>query len=203
MAEKRWIKSKEHEDLEYKHINTIHKKLLHHAKKTHILHKLNENKNKTRNLYNILRSPTKQKEENPMPPTESPSDVPNIFADFFLNKIQKIREWFHDQSIKKSYHRKCSKFTGFLPLEKEEILNIIKNMNPTTCIINPCNTLFLLKFKETILDAITIIVNQSLTTGEFLDDWKMSIVRPLINGTNLDTELKITGQLVTCPSYQK
>ena len=92
-----------------------------------------------------------------MPPTESPSDVPNKFADFFLNKIQKkIREQFHGQSTKKSYHRKCSKFTGFLPLEKDEILNIIKNMNPTTSIIDPCNTRFLLNFKETILDAITI-----------------------------------------------
>ena len=65
MAEKRWIKSKEHEDLlEYKHINTIYKKHLHHAKKTHILYKLNDNKNRTRNLYSILRLLTKQKEEN-------------------------------------------------------------------------------------------------------------------------------------------
>ena len=30
-----------------------------------------------------------------MPPTESPSDLPNKFADFFLNKIEKIREQFH------------------------------------------------------------------------------------------------------------
>ena len=191
MAEKRWIKSKEHEDLlEYKCINTIYKKHLHHAKKTHTPHKLNDNKTKTRNLYNILRLLTKQKEENPMPPAEPPSDVPNIFANFFLNKIQKIREQFHDQSTKKSYHRKCSKFTGFLPQEKKEILNIIKNMNPTTCITDSCNTRFLLKFKETILDATTTIVNQSFTTAEFLDDWKMAVVRPLIKGTNLDTKLK-------------
>ena len=125
-----------------------------------------------------------------MPPTVPSSDVLNIFADFFLNKMQKIRQWFHDQNTKKSYHRKCSKFTDFLPLEKEEILNIIKNMNPTTRITDPCNTRFLLNFKEPILDAITIIVNQSLTTGEFLDDWKMAMVRPLIKGTNLDTKPK-------------
>ena len=101
MAERRWIKSKEHEDLlEYKCINTIYKKHLHHAKKTHIPYKLNDNKNRTRNLYNILRLLTKQNKENPMPPTESPSDVLNIFADFFLNKIQKIRKQFHGQSTK-------------------------------------------------------------------------------------------------------
>ena len=108
MAEKRWIKSKQHEDLlEYKHINSIYKKDLHHAKKTHVLSKLNDNKNNTRNLYKILRSLIKLKEENPMPPTESPSELPNKFADFFLNKIEKIREQFHDQSTQKSYHRKC------------------------------------------------------------------------------------------------
>ena len=63
-------------------------------------------------------------------------------------------------------------------------------MNPTTCMTDPCDTRFLLRFKETIIDAITMIVNQSLTTGEFLDDWKMAIVRPLIKGPNLDAELK-------------
>ena len=89
---KRWIKSKKHEDLlEHKHINSIYKKHLHHSKKTHILSKLNDNKNKTRNLYKILRSLTKLKDENTIPPIESPSDLPNKFADFFLNKIEKIR----------------------------------------------------------------------------------------------------------------
>ena len=73
---------------------------------------------------------------------------------------------------------------------KKVICNIIEGMNPTTCMTDPCDTRFLLRFKETIIDAITMFVNQSLTTGEFLDNWKMAIVRPLIKGPNLDTELK-------------
>ena len=90
MAERRWVKSKNHEDLlEYKRLNAIYKKHLHHAKKSSILNELNDNKNKTRNLYNILRSLTKQKEENPVPSTGSPSEVPDTFADLFLNKIKK------------------------------------------------------------------------------------------------------------------
>ena len=101
MAERRWIKSKNHEDLlEYKHLNMIYKKHLHHAKKTSILHELNDNKNKTRNLYNILRSLTKQKEENPMPSTRSPSNVPDTFADFFLNKIK------NQGTVSKSEHKR-------------------------------------------------------------------------------------------------
>ena len=62
-------------------------------------------------------------------------------------------------------------------------------MKPTTCIIDPCNTRLLLKFKNTILDSITTIVNQSLTTGTILEDWKLTSVGPPIKGQNLDTEL--------------
>ena len=40
-----------------------------------------------------------------MPPTGP--DVPDIFADFFLNKIKKIREQFQNQSTKGKYSRKC------------------------------------------------------------------------------------------------
>ena len=75
-------------------------------------------------------------------------------------------------------------------MDREEILNIIKKMNPTTSIMDPCNTRFLLKFKETIADAITTITNQFCTTGKFLDDWKVAAVRPLIKGQNMSTELK-------------
>ena len=204
MDEKRRIKSKQHQDLlDYKHINSIYKKYLHHSKKTHISSKLNDNKNKTKNLYKILKLLTKLKDENPMPPTESPSDLPYKFADFFLNKIEKIKEQFHDPNIQKSYYRKCTKFTNYVPLEKDEILSIIIKMNPTTFIMASCNTRFLLKFKETILDAITTIVNQSLTTGTFLDDWKVASVRPLIKGPDLDTKLKTTDPLATYLFFPK
>ena len=54
--------------------------------------------------------------------------------------------------------------------------------------MDPCNTRFLLKFRDTILDSTTI-VNQSLITGTFLEDWKIASIRPLIRGLNLDTEL--------------
>ena len=61
-----------------------------------------------------------------MSPTESASDLQNEFVDFFLNKIQKIKEQFQDLDTHKSYHRKCTKFTSFVPLEKMKILNIIQ-----------------------------------------------------------------------------
>ena len=98
-----------------------------------------------------------------------------------------MKEKFQEQDIHKSYHRKCTKFTTFVPLEKW-ILSIIKNMNPITCSIDPCNTKFVLQFKNTILGSMMPIVNKSLTTGTFLEDWKLASVKPLIKGQILDPE---------------
>ena len=125
-----------------------------------------------------------------MPQIEPPSALPDKFADFFFNKIRKIREQFCNESMQKTYHRDCTSFDAFWPLDREEILNIIKKMNPTTSIMDPCNMGFLLKFKEIIVDAITTITNQSPSTGEFLDDWKVAAVRPLIKDANIRTEFK-------------
>ena len=133
---------------------------------------------------------TKLEDANPVPPTEPPSDLPEKFADFFPKQIRKIREQFCNENTQKIHHRECTSFNAFLPMDREEILNIIKKMNPTTSIMDPCNTRFLLKFKEIIADAITTITNQSLTTGKFLDDWKVAELRPLIKDPNMGTELK-------------
>ena len=125
-----------------------------------------------------------------MPQIEPPSALPDKFADFFFNKIRKIREQFCNNGTQKTYHRDCKSFDVFLPLNREDILDIIGNMNPTMSIMDLCNTGFLLKFKEIIVDAITTISNQSLTTGEFLDDWKVAAVKPLIKDANIRTEFK-------------
>ena len=45
-----------------------------------------------------------------------------------------------------------------------------------------------MKFKDTLIGTITKIINISLTSGQFLDEWKVAVVRPLMKGPNLDTE---------------
>ena len=47
-----------------------------------------------------------------------------------------------------------------------------------------------MKFKDTLIGTITKIINISLTTGQYLDKWKIAVVRPSIKGPNLDTDYK-------------
>ena len=86
--------------------------------------------------------------------------------------------------------RPCTKLLNFKPLTEEQVLNLINQMHYTTCEMDPCNTKFLMKFKDTLIGTITKIINVSLTTGQYLDEWKIAVVRPRIKGPNLDTEYK-------------
>ena len=86
--------------------------------------------------------------------------------------------------------RPCTKLLNFKPLTEEQELNLINQMPYTTCEMAPCNTKFLMKFKDTLIGTITKIINVSLTTGQYLDEWKIAVVRPLIKGPNLDIEYK-------------
>ena len=38
--------------------------------------------------------------------------------------------------------------------------------------MDPCNTKFLMKFKDTLIQTITRIIIIPLTTGQYLDEWK-------------------------------
>ena len=72
---------------------------------------------------------------------------------------------------------------------KIHLLCSCKKKKKTTHIIDPCNARFLIKFKNMILDSITTIVNQSLITGTFLEDWKIASMSLLTKNQNLNTEL--------------
>ena len=150
---------------------------------------LDNSKNRSGMLYKILRSFAKPEDNNPLPNINK-EKLPGEFADYFLNKIEKISEHFKGKEKHSPPNRSCTKLPGFKPLTKEQVLNLIQHMHYTTCAMDPCNTKFLMKFKDTLIGTTTKITNISLTTGQYLDEWKIAVVRHLVKGPNLDTDYK-------------
>ena len=72
----------------------------------------------------------------------------------------------------------CSKLQDFKPLTEEQAL-LSRTWIYTTCAMDPCNT----KFKYRHIKTITKTINVSLTTEQYLDEWKITAVRPLIKKT--------------------
>ena len=171
------------------HINKCYLRHLYQSKKSYINTWLESNNNNPQMLFQILHQLTKGQHDNPLPHCSSHEELANKFADFFINKIEKIRSQFQQSRLYTQPSQKCNSITQFRPISDEETLKIL-NMKKTTCDVDPCNINFLMEFKGTLLGTWTKIINKSLLSGCFLLSWKKAIIRPLIKSSKLHREFK-------------
>ena len=191
LAEKHWLKSRTTADkTHYMDINKCYLRHFYQSKKSYINTQLESNNNKSQMLFQIFHQLTKGQHDNPLPDCLSHEELANNFADFFIDKIEKIRSQFQQSRPYTPPSQKCKNITQFRPISDEETLKILNNMKKTTCDVDPCNINFLMEFKGTLLGTWTKIINKSLLGGCFLQSWKKAIIRPLIKSSKLHREFK-------------
>ena len=57
---------------------------------------MDECRHDTKSLYSLVANLTGTKSENPLPPNHSDDELANMFADYFMEKIEKIRSSLDD-----------------------------------------------------------------------------------------------------------
>ena len=132
-------------------------------------------------LYKLVNSLTGKKDLNPMP--ESPSDevLAEGFAEYFITKIDKIRENFtNTECYQPITDEPIPEFTCFNVLSESDVEKLVGFLQTKTCELDPIPTIFFKQMMPVIKPYVTKIINDSLTSGVFYDEWKISIVRPLI-----------------------
>ena len=88
--------------------------------------KLNSGKNKTKTLYKITKSLTSDISENTLPETTSHKELADILANFFVNKVTKIRSEFQHEENYKLPTRNCKTLLKFQTITEEELFKTIK-----------------------------------------------------------------------------
>ena len=137
-------------------------------------------------LFDLVSNLTGSKTENPMPNSESDKVLANTFADFFLEKIDKIRKDLMQHPSYIPTKSNCQEFNEFIPLDELEVKKIIMNSKSTSCELDPIPTFLLKENIDILVPLISRIVNLSLVTGQFPQDWKTAIVRPLLKKIGLE-----------------
>ena len=103
--------------------------------------------------------------ENPLPASTSDETLANEFADFFMNKIQKIR----DALDKHPKYNPCSKevvsLDSFKLLSEKQVTFIIASMSTKSCDLDVLPTQLLKDILDRSLTPITHLVNTSLQKG--------------------------------------
>ena len=113
--------------------------------------------------------------------------------DFFIEKIDKIREDLHQEKLMSYIPEHIPKpvpaeFSSFVPLSDTDIHKLIISRPTKHCDLDPIPTWLLKQCSGTLLPIIKSIINASLLSGLFPDNLKEAILKPLLKKLGLDPE---------------
>ena len=86
--------------------------------------------------------------ENPLPECDTKEDLANQFAEFFITKIQNIRNKLDSLPVYDHKDSSPPKLSKFEPLTEEEVRQIIKAMPSKCCALDVIPTSLLQEFLE-------------------------------------------------------
>ena len=190
--QKIWLKYREeHQWSAYKRERTRYRNLLNYNKKCCLTRSINKIRGDTKKLYSFVSQITNSKIPNPLPVCESDQHLANEFGDYFLDKIQKIRDKFQQDSGKfKLKEASCPVFRKFSPIDEATTMHLIKSMKIKSCELDAPPTKHLVSILPKVLPSITRVINLSLSQVIFNNNWKCAIVRPLIKKLSAGCEFK-------------
>eukprot|EP00918_Siedleckia_nematoides_P061954 GHVU01135160.1.p1 GENE.GHVU01135160.1~~GHVU01135160.1.p1 ORF type:complete len:544 (+),score=49.64 GHVU01135160.1:106-1632(+) len=132
----------------------------------------------------------------PLPPAANNQKLATEFNDYFIEKINKIKEVVAaelpsflevGESIldpipdTPSPHR----FDSFAQMTLDQVKRTLLSMPTKSCEQDPITTTLVKEYIDSLAPGITAIVNLSLQSGSFTGSLKTALVRPLLKKTNL------------------
>ena len=175
--EKKWLKHKTDPYwTTYKACRNSYYSRLKFKKKVTLRSKFAECNKNSKKIHTLINNLTTKQQPLQWPPHTSEENLVEDFANFFLEKITKIREALKDKPVYTPTSANPPKLQEFKPLEEKDIHQVIMSLKTKTCKLDPVPTTIFKMLLPEILPLITKIVNLSLCQGQFIQAWKTAIV---------------------------
>jgi hypothetical protein len=165
-----------------------YKKTLFHAKVTTISEKVKQCEGNMKHLYNLAAELTGTTKKNPMPSGKTDEELAEDFVEYFMDKIQKIRDELKDTTLFDPHTLEIPELVTFRAVTEGDVVKIIKSMTKC-CELDPIPISLLKSGLTSVLPIITRIINISLEKGLFPSPWKLAIINPLIKKLGLELSL--------------
>ena len=115
-----------------------------------------------------------------MQPSDDKNKLADQFANYFIGKIQKIRDQLDPYDKYMTWHKETPTLSQFDPMTTEEVARLVSSMATESCELDAIPMSVLKLITPSIVHTITKIINISLTQGIFAEEWKTTIVHPLL-----------------------
>jgi hypothetical protein len=191
--EKTWLNSRspDHLKLLRTATNKYHSAII-TAKKTYNASLISASISNPRKLWNSINTLLDRKPTSHLPSSPSGKSLSQMFASFFSDKILTLHTALKSVTTNSSPHtlprETPTSLDSFAPATEAEISKIIRNSSNAFCDLDPIPTSLLKQCLPTLLSTLTNIINLSLATGFFPDQFKSCSVIPLLKKHNLDKE---------------
>ena len=163
------------------------------AKKIYYVNLINEHKGDQKALYKIVDNLWKQRKETPLPPCSSFQSLADEFCEYFVHKVEKIRSGFDETSAAHSCNARVEvahPFTDFEMLTHENVEKLVLCAPVKTCASDSLPTCIVKECISEIVPVFTHILNSSLQSGYFPNEFKRAIVVPLLKKVGLECCMK-------------
>ena len=175
--EKKWLKHKTDPYwTAYKSCRNSYYSRLKFKKRVTLRSKFAECNKNPKKIHTLLNYLTTKHQPLQWPPHTSDENLVEDFANFFLEKITKIREALKNKPVYTPISTDPPKLQDFKPLEETDVHQVIMSLKTKTCELDPVPTTIFKMLLPKILPLITKIVNLSLCQGQFIQAWKTAIV---------------------------
>ena len=191
-AEKQWRKSKKYDDnflFKFKRNAFTHQ--LNIARRKCYGDKIEGCHSDQRKLFSLINSVSKPKEKIGYPIATSIPELANEFSNFFVTKIESIREELDSietdattSDYFSSYESK-KEFSNFEILSEQQASELIIKSPNEQCIADPLPKWIIKACIDVLLPFITHIINLSLQNGSFAGAWKEAFIIPLLKNIGL------------------
>ena len=153
---------------------------------------LSSNLTNPKKLWNTINKLLHRIAKPSFPSSFNLNSLPQSFATFFSDKIHKLRSSILSGTTTSSPHLppafKPPELSFFHPATIAEVSALLSSSPDTSCDLDPIPTSLLKQCKSVLLPTITNIINLSLSTGVFPDQFKNCSVHPILKKSNLDKE---------------
>ena len=161
---------------------------LHESRRAYYKQYIDENRSDQGRLFRASKRLLNFHVDRTLPPHTDARTLANEMGEYFVHKITAIRsELDADASGAASLATPastCSEFSEFSPLSEESVRRIAASC-AKSCALDPLPLSILTFCLDELLPVIRKIVNLSLQSGVFAEDWKNALVHPFLKKAGL------------------
>ena len=196
-AERKWRRTGRREDvLDYKAKKNYVNQIMNDARITFYQDFIEKNSTDQRKLFIAAKTLLYQGDQRSVfPPCVDKLRFANQMGQYFVEKIRNNHSKLdnlaftlpidpHDSGA--DVQPIVAQFNVFTALSEDDVRLLIHDSSKKSCSLDPLPTSVALDYVDILLPAITKIINLSLTSGQFAEEWKCALINPLLKKLGLD-----------------